>query len=271
MTPSSCFRSWFNLGLGLLFLLTTGCVGSVSTWTVHTTSTGLPPTSSLLARLPQERVAVLTPLSVAGLRGNELALGLYLGEVIHKVAPHWTVVSEHDAMSLINTHGLAGLYAQMRSDAEMSHILDRDILKKVGHAVGARYVFQPRLAHFSQTMTDRWTIPAVDVLASQTRSANMRVTLKLWDTKSGELIWASMAESNLQSETVAQDPVYLEDISRVTFGSMLADLLNRKTSSTYTPLNHVLDLLIREEASKEANAQQSEPAADQEAPEKQGK
>jgi hypothetical protein len=237
-------------------------MGSVNTWTVHTTSTGLPPTSSLLARLSQERVVVLTPLSVAGLRGNELALGLYLGDVIHQVAPHWTVVSEHAGMSLINKHGLAGLYTQMRSDAEMSHILDRDILRKVGHAVGARYAFQPRLAHFSQTMTDRWTIPAIDVLASQTRSAIMRVSLKLWDTKSGELVWASMAESSLQSETVAQDPVYLEDISRVTFGSMLADLLNRKTSSTYNSLNHVLDLLIQKDVPKDENGQPLEPEVD---------
>ena len=216
-------------------------------------------------------MAVLTPLSVPGLRANELGMGLYLGDVIHLVAPHWTVVSEHDAMSLINKHGLARSYAQMRSDAEVSHILDRDILRKVGEAVGARYVFQPRLAHFEQAMTDRWTLAGFDVLLSQTRSAIMRLTLKIWDTKSGELIWASMAESSLQSETVVQDPVYLEDISRVTFGSMLADLVNRKTSSTYTPLNHVLDLLIREEASKEANAQQSEPVVDQEVQEEQEK
>lgn len=271
MTPSSCFRSWFYPGLGLLLLLTTGCVGSLNTWTVRTTSTGFPPSSSKPTLLSQETVAVLTPLSVASLRGNESGMGQYLGDVIRKVAPHWVVVSERDAMSLINEHGLAGLYAQMRSEAELSHILDRELLRKVGKAVGARYVFQPRLAYFSQTMTDRWTIPAVDVLFSQTRSAIMRLSLQLWDTKTGELIWSSMAESSLQSETVVQDPVAMEDISRVTFGSMLADLLNRKTSSTYTPLNRVLDLLIREEAAKEESAQQSEPVVDQGAQEEQGR
>ena len=45
---------------------------------------------------------------------------------------------------------------------------------------------------------------------------------------------------------VSLDPVFIEDVARVTFGGMLADFLNRKTSSEYTPYDEVLNLLILE-------------------------
>jgi hypothetical protein len=50
----------------------------------------------------------------------------------------------------------------------------------------------------------------------------------------------------MENEAISQDPVYLEDISRATFGSMISDLLNRKQASKYTPLNKFLDTLIKE-------------------------
>jgi hypothetical protein len=53
---------------------------------------------------------------------------------------------------------------------------------------------------------------------SQTRSSVMRLALQLWDAETGELIWSSLAEATMQKEGVSQDPVYLQDIARVTLG-----------------------------------------------------
>ncbi|WP_455376887.1 hypothetical protein, partial [Petrachloros mirabilis] len=189
---------------------------------------------------------------------NEAGMGQYLGDVIKKVVPNLKVIDERQTISFINKHGLTVEYAQMRSNLELTHILDREILRKIGDATGAQYVFQPRLAHFSQTMTDRWTVPAFNFLASQTRSGTIRLSLQLWEINTGELLWSSTAEANLQSEAVNQDPVFIEDAARVTFGSMLADLLNRRTSSNYTPLNQVLDRLIKEARHTETNGSKNE-------------
>ena len=180
----------------------------------------------------------------------------YLGDVIKKVAPNLSVIEERQAISLINKRGLAEQYNRMRSELEMTHILDRDILRIIGGALGSRYVLQPRLAYFSQQMLDRWEIPAFNVKFSRTRSATMRLSLQLWDSETGELLWSSTAESNFQSDVLSLDPVFIEDVARVTFGSMLSDLLNRKTSSKYGPLDEVLNLLIHEKASPDQNAGQ---------------
>ena len=49
----------------------------------------------------------------------------------------------------------------------------------------------------------------------------------------------------MQSEAASKDPVYFEDAARVALGSIIADFLNRKTASTYTSLNKILDQLIQ--------------------------
>ena len=96
----------------------------------------------------------------------------------------------------INREGLAGEYAKLRADYELSDILDGvGTLRKIAAAIGVRYVFRPRLAAFSQTMTDRFKFPGFDLLITQTRSSNMRISLQLWDAETGELIWGSMAEN----------------------------------------------------------------------------
>jgi hypothetical protein len=224
--------------------LMSGCSSSIYGWQVRTNSTAFAPSFDP-GSLSSEPIAVLGAVTMPGLRGNEVGLDLMLVEVLHRVAPHLHIVSQQQTISQINQQGLASVYNQMRVDAEQSHILDRDSLKKVGLAIGARYVFQPRLAAFTQNMYDRWTFPGFGVVVSQTRQSNLRMSVQLWDSTTGELLWASMAEGTMQSEAFAKDPVYLEDTMRVTLGSIIADFLNRKTASTYTPLNKIVDQLIQ--------------------------
>jgi hypothetical protein len=234
--------SW--LCLVVVVASTTGCTSSIYGWQVRTNSTTFAPSFDP-GSLGQEPVAVLGALTMPGLRGNEVGLDYMFAEVLHRVAPQIHIVSQQHTISQINQQGLAAEYNQMRIDAEQSHILDRAPLKRVGSAVGARYVFQPRLAAFTQTMYDRWTFPGLGVVLSQTRQSNLRMSVQLWDTTTGELLWASMAEGTMQSEAFAKDPVYLEDTMRVTLGSIIADFLNQKTASTYTPLNKIVDQLIQ--------------------------
>lgn len=263
MTLVLRFSSGFEVLLCLLILFTTGCAGSIYGWTVRTTSTPPSPSLEAAVRPKSGTVAVLTPLSVASLRGNEAGMGQYLGDAIKKISPHWTVIEEHQVISLINEHGLTGDYTQMLSNLELTHVLDRDILRKIGAALGSRYVFQPRLAYFSQQMLERWEFPFVNFKVSWIRSATMRLSLQFWDSETGKLLWSSTAESNFQSEAINLDPVFIEDIARVTFGSMLADFLNKKTSSKYTPLNQILNLLIRDPVQDEYKNSQSGTTADQ--------
>jgi hypothetical protein len=227
-------------GLVLVLATVTGCSTSIYGWTVRTNSTlpAVRPTA-----LEHEPVAIFEAHAPGGLRGNELGLAYYLAEILGKVAPNIKVVSPQDTATRINKEGLTPEYVRMRTDFEQTNILEAAALRKLGAAIGARYVFQPRLGAFSQTMTERWK--PIDLRIVQTRSSILRLSLQLWDTQSGAPVWSSVAEAVLSSEAVSQDPVFLEDAAKIALGSVIADLLRGKTASTYTTLSEFLDSLIR--------------------------
>jgi hypothetical protein len=207
--------------------------------------------------LAQHRVAVFPAITMPGLRGNEFALGHYLGYIAKKGAPDWKVVTEIEASSRINRQGLATDFARMRSDYDESSILDLDTLRRIAKAVDARYVFQPRLVGFSQIMTDRWMFPGLNVRLLQTRSSIMRISLQLWDAETGDLVWVSIAETTMSNEAVSQDPVYFQDIAVATLGSMMVDFMNERTASEYTPLNKFLDALLYDTKPKDMDRKEA--------------
>jgi hypothetical protein len=236
-------RASKGASLVLLFLCATGCGGEYSNWQVRTTGTPVAPSFDQ-APLETKPVAIFPALSGPILRGTEVALSYHLAKILEKLAPNWKVVDEQATLTGINKHGLGRDYIRMRRDAEDTHLLDRESLRKIGAALGVRYIFQPRMVSFTQTMTQRWKVPALEIRVVETRSSMMRISLQLWDAESGELVLSSVAETILASEAVSQDPVFLDDAARVTLGGLMADFLDRRTSSKYTPLNKVLNTLM---------------------------
>lgn len=235
-------NSRLGAGLMLIAALMAGCSSSIYGWHVRTDSS--PPSSAFTeAVIGHEPVAIFGALAHPGLLGTEIGIEAILAQVLKKVAPQIAVISARDTFTRINRNGLADEYTRMRNDALQSTILSRDSLRKLGATVGARYIFQPRLTAFSQFMTNRWSF--TDIRLVQTRSSIMRLCLQLWDAETGELLWASLAESTMENEGVGQEPVYFQDAVRVTLGSLIADLLNGKTASSYGPLNSLIDELIQ--------------------------
>ena len=233
-----------------LLVASTACTGSLYDWQVRTHSTAiLQPFNK--STLDQQSIAVLPAISMPALRGNEVGLGHFLFEVLQKGAPNWKVVPVEEVSARINRNGLAGQFTKLRNDYEESTILDRDVLRTIAGAVQARYVFQPRLAAFSQIMSDRWQFPGLNVWLVRIRSSIIRLSLQLWDTETGNLVWASVAEGAMWNEAVSQEPVFLEDIAKASIGSMLSDLFNQRTVSKYTPVNKFLMDLMEEDIPKE--------------------
>jgi hypothetical protein len=236
-------RSATGARLLFLCLMLSSCSGAEYLWEVRTASTTRPPSFNP-AVFEQQPVAVLVALPPPALHGHEVDLTLSLSRILKKMEPKWKLVSPQDAATRINQQGLAAEYTRMRTDYERSDILDRDALKKIGAALGTRYVFQPRLAAFAQTLYDRWEFPALNVKVLRTRSSLLRVSLQLWDAETGELIWASAAEAAFQQEALFDDPVYLQEAGLVTWGSIISDLAQNRTSFRHTPADGVLDSLM---------------------------
>jgi hypothetical protein len=194
--------------------------------------------------MEREPMAILEATTSPGLSGNEIGLALSLKRVVQRMAPTMRLVSPQEAASRMNRQGLASEYARMRLDYAQSNILDRNTLRKIGAALGVRYVFQPRLAAFTQTLYDRWEFPALNIKVLRTRVSILRLALQLWDTETGDLVWASTAEGAFQEEAFSDEPVYLREAGRITWGSIITDFAQGKTASLYNPANNLLDSLI---------------------------
>lgn len=246
----------------LPFVFLVGCASSLYGWHVRTNST-LTSASFLPANLERHSIALFGAVTTPMLQGTEVGLPLILAQIIQQVAPALKVLSPQELAQRINKHGLVGEYARMRADYWQSDILDSDALRKIASAIGVRYVFQPRLASFSQTMTNRvgWTT-GIDFRLSQTRSSIMRASLQLWDAETGEMVWDSYAEATVQNEAFSQDPVYFEDVARITMASMLSDFMRGKRGSTYTPMDKLLDKVMQEKVT-EPKGERPEKAPDE--------
>ena len=245
----------------LIVVLTAGCSSSIYGWHVRTNSSPPSPTFNR-AVLLQEPVAIFGALAPPALLGSETGLDSILAQVLKTVAPSFKVITPQETASLINRNDLAAEYTRMRSEALQSHLLDRGSLKKLGTAIGARYVFQPKLTAFMQITKDRWELPPIALKVSRIRSSIMRLSLQLWDMQTGDLLWTSLAEATLESEAVGQDPVYFEDTARVTMGSIIADFITGKTASSYGPLDKIIDQLIQiPQPENGRNADNPEPSS----------
>lgn len=247
----------------LIVVLTAGCSSSspIYGWHVRTNSSPPSPTFNR-AVLTQEPVAIFGALAPPRLLGSETGLESILAQVLKTVGPSFKVITQQAAAGLINRNDLANEYTRMRTEALQSHVLDRGPLKKLGTAIGTRYVFQPKLIEFMQITKDRWELPPVALKISRIRSSYMRLSMQLWDMQTGELLWTSLAEASLESEAVGQDPVYFEDTARVTMGSIIADFMSGNTTSTYGPLDTIVDQLIQiPEPEKSKNTDNPEPAS----------
>jgi hypothetical protein len=227
-----------------IVVLTTGCSSSIYGWHVRTNSSPPSPTFNQKV-LKQEPVAIFGALAPPRLVGSETGLDSILAQVLKTVAPSFKVISQQEAASLINRNDLANEYTRMRNEAMQSHLLDGGSLKKLGMAIGTRYVFQPKLIEFMQITKDRWEVPPIALKISRIRSSFMRLSLQLWDMQTGELLWTSLAEGALESEAIGQEPIYFEDTARVTMGSIIADFMTGKIASSYGPLDKIVDQLIQ--------------------------
>jgi hypothetical protein len=145
-----------------------------------------------MAELAREPVATFSPLAPAGLQGFSPFLSHALVAALADVTPPIRVSSAHDTTNRLNEQGLAGEYAELMAGFTRSSILDRDRLRRIGSALGARYVLLPGVAELDRNLVDKFEIAGFKVLRNQVTT--LRLWLQLWEVESGRIVWESVGE-----------------------------------------------------------------------------
>ena len=211
-----------------------GCTTPLHLTDAHVTSAPRPPAVDV-AVLVCQRVATLGPAAAPGLQGMSPTVSYALATALAQAAPPIQTVPMAEMMNRLTDRGLGGEYADVLAVAARGGIPDRDRLRRIGAALGSRYVLQPGVAEFSQTLLDKFEFAGLKMV--RTRMAGLRLWLQLWDAQTGHLLWESTGEVTVSAPVVAQgSTVSLDAIARGLWSSMLKDdLLGAKTPAPHCP------------------------------------
>ena len=202
-------------------------------WDTHTTSTPRPQSFDV-AELAREPVATyLGLLTPAGLQGFSSSLSHALILALSEASPPIRGIASHETANVLNEQGLATKYADLLSGFVRSGILERARLRRIGSALGSRYVLLPGLTEFNQVLLDKFE--AFGVKLVKNRVTTLRLWLQLWDARTGQILWESAGEATVASEILRPErAIPLDEIAQKLWLRMIQDdLLGGRTRSRF--------------------------------------
>lgn len=200
----------------------------------HVTSTPRPPSIDM-AVLACEPVAALGVVAPSGIQGLSPTVSHALTIALAQGSPPIRVVPMPEVLNRLTDRGLAGEYAEISAGYGRSGIPERERLQRIGAALDSRYLLQPGLAEFSQSLVDKFEFTGLKIV--KTRISVLRLWLQVWDTKTGHILSESTGELTVAAQVLRQDrTVSLDEITQKLWSRIIRDgLLAGSTGSPPCP------------------------------------
>lgn len=216
--------------LAVSVALSTGCSTPLHLSDIHVTSVPRPPPLDAAA-LTCGPVTTLGMVAPGGIQGLSPTVAHALVTALSTASPPIRAVAMPDTLNRLGDRGLIGEYGELLAGYGRTGIMDRDRLRRIGAALGSRYLIQPGLAEFSQSLVDKFEFTGLKIV--RTRVWTLRVWLQLWDAPTGHLLWESTGEITAATPVLRTDStVSLDDLARQLWSRMLAkDLLEGTKAS----------------------------------------
>lgn len=193
--------------LAVVFALASCAVGNQVRHEVATSNLGLAADD-----LERHGVGFLTPAAATGREADKQTLAQAFARELAAARPGVGIVSLPAVLSEVNAADLDQQYKRMYRDYLETGILEGSVLKQVGEISGARYLAQLSLADFQQQSRGRFSFLGLRMV--DTKQANMRVFVQLWDSTTGGVVWEGSGELNYAYESAAENPApFLEAAS----------------------------------------------------------
>jgi hypothetical protein len=158
--------------------------------------------------LEKAGVAFITPSTVTGQEEEKQAVALIFAHVLRDERPGMHVVTLAEALSAINKAGLSDDYKRMYEEYRDTGLFKSAMLKRIGELAGVRYVAQIKLQGFTQGAKERFG--AFGFRLVETRYANVRMFLQIWDSEDGTIAWEGIQETLYSREGINEKPITLQ-------------------------------------------------------------
>ena len=167
-------------------------------------------------------IAFLTPSTNTGAEEDKQALALVFFDVLHELRPGQRIESLPQALSAINGAGLSDRYQHMLQNYRETGIFEKSSLKQLSQITGSRYLAQLKLESFHQESKDRFGFFGLRVL--QTKSADVRVFLQIWDGQNGAIAWEGTEEMVVSHDSLSESAIPFKQAVQEAANKLLAQL-----------------------------------------------
>lgn len=225
--PSVINRDVFCAGISRLIfmlflpLLLPACGGPVIYASLQHRSIDLKP-----GDLQHGGIAFITPSSITGREEDRESLALSFASIFQRDYKDIRVVTLPETLSAINHAHLTAKYKAMFDEYQDTGIFQQDTLRKIGEVTGVRYLAQLKLSGFRQGSAGRFGLLGLRLM--ETKRANLRVFLQIWDSQEGSIVWEGLEELNLSTDTFTEKVISFNDIARQSAREMLEHIPYQK-------------------------------------------
>lgn len=208
---SSTHPLWAISLLAVLLVLNTGCARHQIHASVKFENIAL-----TADELEGYGLGFITPSTVTGREQDIQSLAFIFSRVLEEDRPQIHVVGLPETLSAINQANLADEYKQMYIDYSDTGIFKHSLLKRVGSVAGVRYLAQLKLSGFEQGAKGRFGMLGWRMI--QTKQANIRLFLQVWDSENGAIVWEGTEELMYSNDSFSERPVtfqlVVEEVAR---------------------------------------------------------
>ena len=210
LKPNTC--SWWLVSLlTLLFVMNTGCARHQVHASVEFENIALTADD-----LETYGLGFITPSTVTGREQDIQSLAFIFARVLEEDRTEIYVVGLPETLSAINQADLADEYKQMYIDYSDTGIFKQPSLKKVGYVAGVRFLAQLKLSGFEQGSKGRFGMLGWRMV--QTKQANIRLFLQVWDSENGAIVWEGTEELIYSNDSFSERPItfqlVVEEVAR---------------------------------------------------------
>jgi len=208
---------WLASLLILLFAMNTGCARHQIHASVKFENIALTADD-----LESHGLGFITPSTVTGREQDIQSLAFIFARVLEEDRPQIHVIGLPETLSAINQADLADEYKQMYIDYSDTGIFKQSLLTKVGYVAGVRYLAQLKLSGFEQGSKGRFGMLGWRMV--QTKQANIRLFLQVWDSENGAIVWEGTEELMYSNDSFSERPVtfqlVVEEVARNLLGKL---------------------------------------------------
>jgi hypothetical protein len=158
-------------------------------------------------------LAILTPTADSAHEADRETVAAAFTKTLTELRPELAPVPLTRTLSAINAAGLADAYGRMYANYKETGLFDAALLRKIGPAVGARYLVQLKLGTYDKSSGSGGLFSFMGVGLLHQQTGDVRISLEIWDSVDGTMVWEKSDEkSEKKRSLILTRTVNMDDV-----------------------------------------------------------